>query len=189
MIIGQTIRWLACLIEHVPTFKPSLEDVLARYIKALVAYPVDTVVRLTGDRPLIGPSIVDAVVSLRRQSGADYASNIDPPSFLDGTDIEVFVARSLLRASEPARLLSQRERVTPWMRVVEIGLYCVNLRALADLFGIRLTVDYLEGLELARKLVSLPAGRQSSFDLFDVLRFSCMDPKFMIKNPSERKAG
>lgn len=173
----------------VPTFRGPLEDVLSRYRKALEAYPADIVVRLTGDCPLIDPSIVDAVVSLQRQSGADYASNIDPPSFPDGMDVEVFTAQSLFRASESALLRSEREHVTLWMRSAASGLRRVNFRAFMDLSAVRLTVDYPDDLELVRQLTSALNSCEDSFDLFDILRVLQSNPRLLNINFHERNEG
>lgn len=49
-----------------------------RFIRALAAHPADIVGRLTGDCPLIDPDVINAVIDLRGQTGADYASNIVP---------------------------------------------------------------------------------------------------------------
>ena len=46
------------------------------------------------DCPLLDPEVVDLVIELFHKS-VDYASNIDPPSFPDGLDVEVFTRSSL----------------------------------------------------------------------------------------------
>lgn len=171
------------------TFRGSLNDVLSRFRAALDYHPADAIVRLTGDCPLIDPAIVDAVVSLHLESGADYTSNIDPPSFPDGMDVEVFSAESLIRAGLSARLISEREHVTPWMRLPSSGLQRVNLRAVADLSSLRLTVDYADDLNLVRQLSSALEDRGDSFDLFDILRVLQANPDLLKTNLHERNEG
>lgn len=173
----------------IPAFRGDLQDVLARFRSALSAHPADVVVRLTGDCPLLDPAVVDAVVTLRRDTGADYASNIDPPTFPDGMDVEVFTAHALVQANAAARLSSEREHVTPWMRVSGNGLQRANLQAVADLSALRLTVDYPDDLELVRTLADTLRHFGDSFDLFDILRAMQANLRLLKINRHARNEG
>lgn len=159
------------LARHkIECFRGALDDVLGRYAAAATRYEVAEVVRLTGDCPLIDPAVLDQVVRARRDAHADYASNVDPPSFPDGFDVEVFTAAALMRASTEARLPSQREHVTPWMRTPDAGLRRVNCAAVADFSALRLTVDYVDDLKAVRAVVADVDQGKAAFDLYDVLR-------------------
>ena len=46
----------------------------------------------------------------------DYVSNIDPPSFPDGLDVEVFNRQSLDAAKFSSQTEFDREHVTPFIR-------------------------------------------------------------------------
>ncbi len=173
----------------IPAFRGDLQDVLARFRGALEAHPADIVVRLTGDCPLLDPAVVDAVVALRNDMGADYASNVDPPTFPDGMDVEVFTAQALAQADRSARLPSEREHVTPWMRTAASGLRRANLQALVDLSGLRLTVDYPDDLQLVRGLTYALQHLGDSFDLFDVLRALHAAPSLAQMNRHARNEG
>jgi spore coat polysaccharide biosynthesis protein SpsF (cytidylyltransferase family) len=173
----------------IPAFRGDLQDVLARFCGALSAHPADVVVRLTGDCPLLDPAVVDAVVAVRRDTDADYASNVDPPTFPDGMDVEVFTAQALVQAHAAARLPSEREHVTPWMRASSSGLRRTNLQAIADLSALRLTVDYPDDLELVRCLTDTLRHLGDSFDLFDILRAMQADPRLLKMNHHPRNEG
>ena len=73
-------------------FRGSETDVLDRYYRAARSLSCEgtAVVRLTADCPLIDPELVDRVVARFREGDCDYASNIDPPTWPDGLDTEVF---------------------------------------------------------------------------------------------------
>jgi len=163
---------LAALLEahDVPFFRGSLDDVLSRYVAAAEESGAEIVVRLTGDCPLIDPAIIDGVVRLLVDSGADYASNIDPPSYADGLDVECFTRAALDRAHREARLPPEREHVTLWMRTEAAGLDRRNLAAIADSSRLRLTVDYPDDLEVVRGLVDMLGGREAEFDQYDMMR-------------------
>ena len=68
----------------------SENDVLERFWDAAEATSADVIVRITGDCPVIDPKLVDKVIKLFLSSNVDYVSNIDPPTFPDGLDVEVF---------------------------------------------------------------------------------------------------
>lgn len=74
------------------------------------------IVRITCDNPLIDPKVIDAVVAAHIKSGADYTSNTINPTFPDGMDVEVFTFEALERAWKEAKLPSEREHVTSYIR-------------------------------------------------------------------------
>ncbi len=165
----------------VPFLRGDLNDVLDRFATAAAATGAQEIVRLTGDCPLTDPGIIDAVIRLRRDTVADYASNIDPPSFPDGLDCEVFSRHALQRASREAVGAREREHVTLWMRGDEAGLRRANLQSMFDASALRLTVDYPDDLEVVRELVAaLPAD--GGFDYFDMLRVFNARPALVDAN-------
>ena len=91
-------------------------DVLARFWDAAEATSADTVVRITGDCPVVDPKLVDQVIEMYLNGHVDYVSNIDPPSFPDGLDVEVFSRQSLEAANLGAQSDFDREHVTPFIR-------------------------------------------------------------------------
>ena len=121
-------------------YQGSEHDVLDRYYRAAQPHHPSTVVRVTGDCPLIDPALVDEVIALFEQSGADYASNVQPPTFPDGLDTEVFSFAALERAAREATRTRDREHVTPYIR--ESGLFrTASLTGDADRSAERWTVD------------------------------------------------
>lgn len=94
-----------------------LDDVLARFVAA-VPPGFDTVVRLTGDCPLVDPELVDRHIEIfaQEQPKAEYVTNAVVRSWPDGLDVEV-VGRALLeRAHAEACRPEDREHVLPWVR-------------------------------------------------------------------------
>jgi spore coat polysaccharide biosynthesis protein SpsF len=179
----------AALAAHgVACFRGDLHDVLARYHAAAEQCGAATVVRLTGDCPLIDPTLIDTVVAARVANGADYASNVDPPTFPDGFDIECFSIEALRRAFAEASAPAEREHVTPWMRS-GAGLRRVNVRGLADLSHLRMTVDYVDDLAVVRRVVEYCSRRDPHFDLYDVLRCLAASPELLELNRHARNEG
>lgn len=161
-----------CLLQsRKKVFRGSLNDVLNRFKCAAEAHPAEIFVRLTGDCPLIDPFIIDRVVSLMDDPNIDYASNIDPPRFADGLDVEAFRNHQLMRAHELAAPGPEREHVTLWMRSDGAGLRRANLAGVIDSSHIRLTVDYPDDLEEVRAIVAALGNDPPSCDHFAILRY------------------
>jgi len=132
-------------------YRGSEDDVLDRYYQAACLHKADTVVRVTGDCPLIDPALVDEVVDAYMNTGVDYASNIDPPTYPDGLDAEVFSFRALERDWKEAFTPYEREHVTPFIR--ESGYFTVtNVSYSEDYSAERWTVDKPGEMELIQRI-------------------------------------
>ena len=175
--------------EAVPYFRGNLQNVLQRYTDAANAFDAAEVVRLTGDCPLIDPAVIDAVVNARRSQNADYASNIDPPTFPDGLDVECCTAEALFHAAKHATTALFREHVTLWMRDPSSAMRRVNISAPVDCSKLRLTVDYPDDLEAVRSVVRQMRSGAETFDLFDILRCVFEHPEITGLNHHPRNEG
>ena len=90
-------------------------DVLDRYYNAAIKNSADPIVRITGDCPLIDPSLIDEIVNFYLSHDYDYVSNTLTRSYPDGLDTEIFSFSSLKNAYENAIWESEREHVTPYI--------------------------------------------------------------------------
>ncbi len=124
-----------------PVHRGSLDDVLDRFHGAALAQSATVVVRLTADCPLLDPAVIGEVVALRAHTGADYASNVHPPTFPDGLDCEVFTHAALNAAWREAVRPADREHVTPFLYTSGERFRCVNLARCVPCADVRLTVD------------------------------------------------
>ncbi|MDE1947017.1 MAG: spore coat protein, partial [Burkholderiales bacterium] len=123
--------------------------------------------------PLMDADLVDRGLAELAAGGADYVANVAPPTYPDGLDVECFTMAALETAWREARLPSEREHVTPFIRNGGAGLKARNWSGAADLSTLRWTVDHREDLEHVRSLVDACAGavgRGTGFDRFDLLR-------------------
>lgn len=134
-----------------------LDDVLGRFLIADAQVGADIYVRLTADCPLIDPQLIDRLVAMVADDGADYSSNVDPPHYPDGLDCEAFTAAALRLAGREASLDSDREHVTPWMRR-SAAFRRAALTETFDFSALRWTVDYPGDMERVRALVAGVAG-------------------------------
>lgn len=102
-------------------FEGSENNVLDRFYKAALPHRPTTVVRITGDCPLVDPELVDAIIASFAPRNVDYLCNGNPPTFPDGLDTEVFTYSALEVAARHANTSDELEHVTPYIR--ESGLF------------------------------------------------------------------
>jgi len=150
-------------------FRGSLDDVLDRFYHCAQGYMPDHVVRLTGDCPLSDPGVIDRVVRLHLEGGYDYTSNVLPPSWPDGMDVEVMRFSCLAEAHTEARLPSQREHVTPFIHTQPERYRLGNLQNDPDLSAHRLTVDEPEDFEKIRRIYEALYPLNPAFPTDDIL--------------------
>jgi len=143
----------------IPTYQGNLNDVLDRFYQAALPIQPDYVVRVTSDCPLLDASLIDSVIELIIKEKADYAANTLIEEFPDGQDVEVFTFSALEKAWKEAKLSSEREHVTPFIRknsdLKGASLFkAVHFAAPANYNHIRMTVDEPKDLETIEILVS-----------------------------------
>jgi spore coat polysaccharide biosynthesis protein SpsF (cytidylyltransferase family) len=133
-------------------------DVLDRFYQAVKDKKADWIVRVTSDCPLIDPRLVDKVVEFVKRNNKDYGSNGLIENFPDGQDVEVFKFSALEYAWKNAKLLSEREHVTLYIRnnsdFAEGNIFsAVNFPFQTNYSKIRMTVDETEDFELISILI------------------------------------
>lgn len=174
-------------VEHqIKLYRGSIEDVLDRYYQTARLAKADVVARLTGDCPLLDPDVIDKVVSafVVSASAYDYVSNVHPPTYPDGLDVEVVSITALERAWREATLASEREHVMPYIWEHPEIFRIKNVENDADLSSERWTLDTQEDLEFLRR-VTVECKKQSSRCGFaDVLKIINAHPEWRAINAS-----
>ena len=138
---------------HIDCERGSLRDVLDRYYQAAKQHRADVVVRITADCPLIDGAVVDAVIERFLEGDCDYCSNVNPPTFPDGLDTEVFSFAALERAWTDATHPVEREHVTVYMRNYPKQFRLVNVEYSIDYSKFRWTLDTPEDYEFLNRVI------------------------------------
>jgi glutamate-1-semialdehyde 2,1-aminomutase len=175
----QIIRSI-CKKLGVNYFLGSENDVLDRFYKAAKKYKGTNIVRITADCPLIDPKIADEVISNFFLKNVDYASNIIPPTFPDGLDVEVFKFKALKEAYIKARQPIEREHVTPFI-INNKKFKKFNLKNSIDYSSLRLTLDEKEDFILIEKIVK-NFNNNIYFTLKSILDFYSKNKKIFSIN-------
>jgi spore coat polysaccharide biosynthesis protein SpsF (cytidylyltransferase family) len=139
--------------------KGSEIDVLDRFYQAVVKKNPDWIVRVTSDCPLLDPELVDKIISYVQKKNVDYGANILIENYPDGQDVEVFKFSTLEIAWKNARLKSDREHVTTYIRNNSDFnggklFSSVNFNCDYDFSKIRMTVDEQKDFDLIEKVIT-----------------------------------
>ena len=174
----------------VATYSGSEDDVLDRVYQAARQHGATTVMRLTGDCPLLDPVVSGRVLSAFCAHDCDYAANVHPPSFPDGLDTEVMSFDVLERAWMDARLPSEREHVTPYIWTQPERFRLLNVLNELDYSHYRWTVDEPADLTFVRGVYAALAARGATFGMADILTLLGRHPELAHVNAGHaRNAG
>ena len=130
----------------------SERDVLDRYRQAARAAGAAQVARITADCPLLDPAVVDRVIATYEAGEYEYVSNVEPPTWPDGLDVEVLSRETLERVWRMATLPSEREHVTLHVRSHRDRFRVANVENDVDLSALRWTVDESTDLAFVRRV-------------------------------------
>ncbi len=134
----------------VKVFRGSQEDVLERYFLAAKSYKADHVMRLTADCPLIDPSLCDLLVQTYFEKKIDL---IDTGlSYAEGMSGEIFSFKALEKSYKEARLRSEREHVSLYIKNHPELFKSYILENETHDSQYRLTVDEPQDLEVVVKI-------------------------------------
>ena len=173
------------LVDHIYNLgyecvQGSEDDVLNRFHVAAEKFEADVIVRITGDCPLVDFKLVDDVITEFLSSGVDYFSNISPPTYPDGLDVEVFSRRTLDIANVKAESSFDREHVTPYIRTSSHFSHG-NMLHEDDLSHLRWTLDESEDFQLIEKIYS-HFSPEIFFNWKEVLEYQLIKPEVFSVN-------
>lgn len=168
----------------VSVYRGSKEDVLDRYYQAEQKYRPDAIVRITGDCPLIDPTIVDKVISTfnKEPSHWNYVSNSLQRTFPRGLDTEIFTAAALEKTFREAKNPSEREHVTLYMYRHPEKFNLKNVASATDLSHHRWTVDTQEDFELIKLIIENLYPHNPLFTTQDILNLLQQHPEWVKIN-------
>jgi spore coat polysaccharide biosynthesis protein SpsF len=181
-----------CCAHGIPCFRGDPHDVLDRYYRAARLFGAETIVRLTGDCPLIDPQEIDRTVQAFFAGGVDFAANRLPPPWKRttpiGMDTEVVSFNNLALAWREADAKYAREHVMPYFYEQEGRFSVLLVDHKPDLSQYRLTLDTAEDLVLIREIFQYFGGTDE-FLLPEVIALLDDRPDWMALNAQVKHKG
>ena len=188
IIIATTINKIDDLIvdlckkNKIKYFRGNPTNLLDRYYKCAKKYKVENILRVTSDCPLMDSDLVDKVIKKYFLLKSDYMSNVHPPTFPDGFDIEVFNFKALKKTFSKAKKNYEKEHVTPYMwdnnKNFKVDNYLNKGENSYNKF--RLTMDYKEDYYLISKIFNSLYPKDKYFKLSKILNFLKRNNKILI---------
>lgn len=160
-----------CNTLKIKFFRGSEEDVLDRFYKASKMFQADYVLRITADCPLIDPAVIDKVVAAHFANNVDYTSNTLKETYPDGEDAEIFSFTVLEKVWNEAKLFSEREHVTPYIRKHSEIFTLFNVECDKDLSEKRWTLDTQEDFYFIKKVYDALNKENYFFTMEEILEF------------------
>lgn len=165
-------------------------DVLGRVADAAVWSARGTVVRVTGDCPLVDPSLIAATFELHVRTRADLTSNAAVRSYPDGMDCAVLSTAVIRRAAAEATDALEREHSTLFIRRRPERFKIENLVASGICFWpeLGLTLDTQQDLRLMEELFSGMA-HADLLSCESIIEFLRCNPHLVSLNSSVMRKG
>jgi spore coat polysaccharide biosynthesis protein SpsF len=177
-----------CALHGIRCHRGHPLDLLDRHLGAARSLGAETIVKIPSDCPLIDPEAIRHVLNAWHDAAGtlDYASNLHPPTWPDGNDVEVISAAALCTAWREATRPHEREHTTPflWDQPQRFRVGNVRWPSGRDLSrSHRLTVDYLADYVVVRAVFdALWSPERPVFPLDEVLSFLDAHPEIAALN-------
>jgi spore coat polysaccharide biosynthesis protein SpsF len=163
-------------------------DLLDRHYQAAVECGLSeaaagVVVKIPSDCPLIDPAVIDQVIGfyLQQPERFDFVSNLHPPTWPDGNDVEVVPLPVLAVAWREAARPHEREHTTPfiWDQPRRFRIGNVRWETGLDLsMSHRFTIDYPEDHAFVSAVYdALWTPRRPLFGLAEILDLLAARPE------------
>ena len=163
-------------------FRGNSLNVLDRYYNCAKSFDIDTIVRISGDAPLIDPVIVDKTIEYYKKNNFDYVSNFFRRTFPIGTEIEIFSFKTLEKCWKTAQQSYEKEHVTPFIyehpELFNIGF----IEHSENLSNLHWTVDRIEDLNFVEIILQKIKERPVSMN--QILNLLKLEPDLLKINGS-----
>ena len=181
-----------CKQNNLNIFRGHSLDLLDRHYKAAKEYNAELVIKIPSDCPLIDPEIIDKVIQyyISNRDKFDFVSNLHPPTYPDGNDVEIMSFKVLENAWINAKKDFEREHTTPYIWENPDKFRIGNLvweTGFDYSMTHRFTIDYKEDYEFIKKVYDELYEDNNRFGLKDILEL--LEKKPEIKKINEMYAG
>jgi spore coat polysaccharide biosynthesis protein SpsF len=181
-----------CKKNKIFFFRGHSIDVLDRHYKAALKFNADVVVKIPSDCPLIDPSVIDKVIKyyINNREKYDFVSNLHPPTYPDGNDVEVMSMKALKEAWMEAKRPLEREHTTPffWENPERFKIGNVQWdKGLDYSMSHRFTIDYEDDYLFIKKIYEELYPKKRIFTLDDIL--ALLERKPELKKINEKYCG
>lgn len=128
----------------VDCFRGDLVDVRSRFVDIVRQKKIAAFVRISGDSPLIDPTLIDQAVSLYDCGSYDLVTNVQNRTFPKGQSVEVLRSDTFLEAASLRSNPADLEHVTRYYYENPSKFRILNFQSDIDYGDVQLSVDTYE---------------------------------------------
>ena len=178
-------------LKEIEIFKGSKNDVLDRYYKCSLNKNLDTIIRLTGDNPLIDIEILDKSIKKHIKLKKIFTTNCINNTFPNGFEFEIIDKKLLYKTWKNSYKKSDKEHVTPYIyrlinnkklpkkKVLKIISHDLKYSHL------RLTIDKKIDLDVVRKVYYNLNKKKLKINFKNIIYIFKKNKKIFSKNMKE----
>jgi spore coat polysaccharide biosynthesis protein SpsF (cytidylyltransferase family) len=178
-------------LKNIVIFKGDKDDVLDRYYKCSVNKNLDTIIRLTGDNPLIDIEILDKSIKKHIKLKKIFTTNCINNTFPNGFEFEIIDKKLLYKTWKNSYKKSDKEHVTPYIyrlinnkklpkkKVLKIISHDLKYSHL------RLTIDKKIDLDVVRKVYYNLNKEKLKINFKNIIYIFKKNKKIFSKNMKE----
>ncbi len=167
--------------SQILSFQGDTLDVLNRHYQCALKFNADPIIRITSDCPLIDPKLAEEILEFFLSNNYDYVSNTISPTYPDGLDTEIFSFMALKEAANQAKLKSEREHMTSYIKNNSERFKLYNYKNEQDNSKFRWTVDEKSDLEFVRRIY-FEMSPKKIFSMNDILEIISKNPEIQKIN-------
>jgi spore coat polysaccharide biosynthesis protein SpsF len=177
--------------EGIQSYRGSEDDVMGRVIGAAESVDADLIVEITGDCPIIDPSIVEQTIQTYINNNSDYVSNAHIRSYPDGMDVQVFSLNVLKKSSEMTNNVLDHEHVTLHIRNHPELFSHLHLVAPPELWWpeLGLTLDEISDFELLKNIIEYFGESNRLFSCYEAIKLLRDKPDWLAINQKVVRKG
>jgi hypothetical protein len=169
-----------CKKLKIKTYRGYEDDVLKRYIKTASLYKIANIVRLTGDCPLVDPTLIKKMLKQFFLKKLDYYSNCYPYTkrfFPVGSDVEIIKTKVLRYLYKTNPSFYEKEHVTTKILECYKKFKCEIYKTKKNFSKLRYTLDYRKDYKVIIKILKY-LDKKNIFGTYRQI------VKFLLKNPN-----
>jgi spore coat polysaccharide biosynthesis protein SpsF (cytidylyltransferase family) len=144
--------------KNINFFRGSEENVLNRYLNCAQKFKIKNIIQITSDCPLVDVNLIIRMKKIFFSKNLDYLANTYPPNkstYPDGTDIEIYKYKSLLKLSKLTNKKEDKEHVTNFFWKSKKIFKTMVIKNKINLSNFKFSIDYKNELTLIKKIVKI----------------------------------
>lgn len=160
-------------------YRGSEADLISRLLETAKKFSADAIIRVTGDCPLVDSELLDKMIKIYREKApeVDYVTNVSPPTFPDGMDLEIISTKVLEKLDKEIKHPLYRENLTATFLENPDAYNIYNVSDNRNIVGLRLTVDYQEDFDLVKIIFTKLHKDGQIFTMEDILDLFKREPE------------